>query len=330
MPWGVDHVEDVGARLRARLVVRLHRPRHPHGLALDRDAALALDVHPVEVLRPRAALVDDAGELQHPVGQGVDLPWSMCAMMKFLIVAGGVCPGWGALLGHRLLSRVGGGGCSWESGPSEAYGVRRTRAPLSHDGRGRRATASGPSGIWCAGHTDIDRGDRTWDSRRTWHAVQGVPHGRTARRLGGAHLPPRGPPARRATARLPRRHGGVAGLRLHPGFASRLTGEDGSRIFVKAASKKAQAPFAEAYVEEVRKLSLLPDGLAVPRLRWTHEDDLWVVLGFECVEGAQPPPAVGARRARRLPGHPGSRQGERDGAVRLRARADGRRDPPGW
>jgi aminoglycoside phosphotransferase (APT) family kinase protein len=119
-------------------------------------------------------------------------------------------------------------------------------------------------------------------------SVQGVPHGRTARRLEWAHLPP-------AVRRLVEQRLGspVAtaesqGSGFTPGFASRLTGENGSRMFVKAASKKAQAPFAEAYVEEVRKLSLLPDGLAVPRLRWTHEDDLWVVLGFECVEGHNP------------------------------------------
>ena len=66
---GVDHVEHVGAGLGALLVVVRDRPRHPHGLALDGDAALALDVHPVEVLRPRGPLVDDPGQLQHPVGQ---------------------------------------------------------------------------------------------------------------------------------------------------------------------------------------------------------------------------------------------------------------------
>ena len=58
---GVDHVEDV-----ARAV---DVPRHPDGLALDRDAALALDVHPVEVLRPHRAVVDDTGDLEHPVGE---------------------------------------------------------------------------------------------------------------------------------------------------------------------------------------------------------------------------------------------------------------------
>ena len=118
--------------------------------------------------------------------------------------------------------------------------------------------------------------------------VEPVPHGRTARRLEWPHLPP-------AVRRLVERHLGspVAkaasqGSGFTPGFASRLTGENGSRLFVKAASKKAQQQFAASYAEEVRKLRMLPAGLPVPELLWTHEDDLWVVLGFECVDGRQP------------------------------------------
>ena len=61
VPGGVDHVQRVGRPVEL--------PRHPDGLALDGDATLALDVHPVEVLRPHRAVVDDAGELEHPVGQ---------------------------------------------------------------------------------------------------------------------------------------------------------------------------------------------------------------------------------------------------------------------
>jgi small subunit ribosomal protein S20 len=38
-------------------------------LGLDRDAPLALQVHPIEVLRPHRALIDGVGELEHPVGQ---------------------------------------------------------------------------------------------------------------------------------------------------------------------------------------------------------------------------------------------------------------------
>ncbi|MPM70118.1 hypothetical protein SDC9_117071 [bioreactor metagenome] len=58
----VDHVQ------RVRLPV--DAPRQPHGLRLDGDPALALDVHPVEVLGPHAAVVHELGELQHPVGEG--------------------------------------------------------------------------------------------------------------------------------------------------------------------------------------------------------------------------------------------------------------------
>lgn len=118
--------------------------------------------------------------------------------------------------------------------------------------------------------------------------VEAVPHGRTARRLEWAHLPPQvralverrlGSPVLRAESQ---------GSGFTPGFASRLTGEDGSRVFVKAASRKAQAPVAESYAQEARTIARLPAEIPAPRLLWTHQDDLWVVLGFECVQ-ARPP-----------------------------------------
>lgn len=74
-----------------------------------------------------------------------------------------------------------------------------------------------------------------------------------------------------------------------PGFASVLTGADGSRAFVKAASRRAQGHIAASYAEEARKLRLLPlDRLPAPKLLWTEEDDAWVVLGFEAVESRTP------------------------------------------
>jgi aminoglycoside phosphotransferase (APT) family kinase protein len=79
-----------------------------------------------------------------------------------------------------------------------------------------------------------------------------------------------------------------AGSGYTPGCASVLTGADGRRIFLKAASRRAQRPFAEAYALEARRLRELPDGLPVPRLLWSHEDDLWVVLAQEYVDGANP------------------------------------------
>ena len=73
-----------------------------------------------------------------------------------------------------------------------------------------------------------------------------------------------------------------------PGFASVLTSASGERLFVKAASKVAQADFAASYAEEARKLQILDGLVPAPRLQWVHDDDGWVVLGFEAVEGRAP------------------------------------------
>lgn len=119
-------------------------------------------------------------------------------------------------------------------------------------------------------------------------SLEPIPHGHTARRLDWLLLPPvvRG----FITGRLgsPVATAESAGSGYTPGFASVLTGENGAAMFVKAANKKAQRPFAEAYREEIRKLEELPSGLPIPRLLWSHEDDLWVILGLEHVDGPNP------------------------------------------
>jgi hypothetical protein len=115
-----------------------------------------------------------------------------------------------------------------------------------------------------------------------------IPNGRTAQRLEWLLLPPmvrRMVEDRFGTDVVEARS---AGGGYTPGCASELTGADGRRIFLKAASRQAQRPFAEAYALELRRLRELPDGLPVPRLLWSHEDDLWVVLGLEHVDGANP------------------------------------------
>jgi hypothetical protein len=78
------------------------------------------------------------------------------------------------------------------------------------------------------------------------------------------------------------------GAGFTPGLASRLTGADGSRLFVKAANRKAQRRFADAYAAEAAVLRALPEGLPMPALLWSLEDDLWVVLAFECLDGDNP------------------------------------------
>jgi hypothetical protein len=115
-----------------------------------------------------------------------------------------------------------------------------------------------------------------------------LPHGATARRLDWLLLPPQ--VRRMVEDRLgsPVVDAVPAGAGYTPGCAATLTGDDGSRIFLKAAGRRAQRPFARAYAQEARMLRLLPDGLPVPRLLWSHEDDLWVVLALEHVAGGNP------------------------------------------
>jgi len=106
----------------------------------------------------------------------------------------------------------------------------------------------------------------------------------TAQRLEWPFLPPnlRAWIERRCGARVVDAASQTSGFT--PGFASVLTCEDGSRHFVKAASVKAQRPFADSYREEARKLAALPGTVRAPRLKW-HLDDDWVVLGIEHVAG---------------------------------------------
>jgi aminoglycoside phosphotransferase len=120
------------------------------------------------------------------------------------------------------------------------------------------------------------------------HQVAPVPHGRTARRLEWQHLPPAVRALVEARLGAPVVRAESQGTGFTPGFASRLVAADGSALFVKAASKQAQRPVAAAYAEEGRVQRLLPDDLPAPRLLWTHEDDRWVVIGWEAVAGAAP------------------------------------------
>jgi hypothetical protein len=149
------------------------------------------------------------------------------------------------------------------------------------DDRGKRP--SPPRGVSLSPGPLPDPGDLS--RPRDPASAPQIPHGQTARRLEWVHLPPvvRRLVEQRLGSRVARAES--AGGGYSSGFASVLTGEDGSRIFVKAASKKAQAAAAAAYAEEARKLRSLPLGLPVPRLLWVHQDDLWVVLGLEYVDG---------------------------------------------
>jgi hypothetical protein len=118
--------------------------------------------------------------------------------------------------------------------------------------------------------------------------VPAVPHGRTAVRLGWRFLP-------REVRELVEQHLGAPVVDavscdsgFTPGFASVLTTAEGTRAFVKAASRAAQPEIAASYAEEARKLTVLCETIPAPRLEWVHDDDAWVVLGLEAVDSRQP------------------------------------------
>jgi hypothetical protein len=115
-----------------------------------------------------------------------------------------------------------------------------------------------------------------------------LPHGRTASRLEWVHLPPlvRREVERRLGSRVVEAVSQDAGFT--PGLASVLTCADGSRLFLMAASVKAQRQAAAMYREEARKLRALAGWIPAPRLKWVHEGDDWLVLGIEYVESRAP------------------------------------------
>jgi Ser/Thr protein kinase RdoA (MazF antagonist) len=118
--------------------------------------------------------------------------------------------------------------------------------------------------------------------------AEAVPHGRTARRLEWQHLHPDVRDLVESRLGSPVREARSAGSGFTPGFASALEAEDGTRLFVKAASKQAQRQIAASYAEEARKLALLPASLPAPPLVWSDDGDRWVVLATEYVDGAPP------------------------------------------
>jgi hypothetical protein len=118
--------------------------------------------------------------------------------------------------------------------------------------------------------------------------VPAVPHGRTALRLEWKFLPPDVRALIEARLGSPVTSAASQTAGFTPGFASVITGEDGSRLFVKAASRAAQTEIASSYAEEARKRQLLGDDVPAPRLEWISDDQTWVVLGFEAVESRQP------------------------------------------
>ena len=75
-----------------------------------------------------------------------------------------------------------------------------------------------------------------------------------------------------------------------PGFASRLTLADGGRVFVKAIDTRRWPHEVAAYRAEVRVNAALADGAPAPRFLGALDDERWIVLAFEDVDGVNPEP----------------------------------------
>lgn len=73
-----------------------------------------------------------------------------------------------------------------------------------------------------------------------------------------------------------------------PGFASRLTLADGRRAFAKAMDADVWPLQATFHRDEARVAAVLPRTVPAPRLLGSSDDGHWVILAFECAEGAEP------------------------------------------
>jgi hypothetical protein len=73
-----------------------------------------------------------------------------------------------------------------------------------------------------------------------------------------------------------------------PGLAARLRTRDGRRCFVKAVSEHANPDTPDLHRREAEVVAAIPIEAPVPRLLWTYDQDGWVALGFEDVDGHTP------------------------------------------
>lgn len=73
-----------------------------------------------------------------------------------------------------------------------------------------------------------------------------------------------------------------------PGLAARLRLEDGSRVFLKAVHEAANPDSPGIHRREARIVAALPPAAPVPRLLWSYDEDGWVALCFEDVDGRHP------------------------------------------
>jgi hypothetical protein len=73
-----------------------------------------------------------------------------------------------------------------------------------------------------------------------------------------------------------------------PGVAARVRLSDGRGVFVKAVGPRPNPDSPTFHRKEARIASALPATVSAPRLRWTYDQDNWVLLAFDEIEGRHP------------------------------------------
>ncbi len=75
-----------------------------------------------------------------------------------------------------------------------------------------------------------------------------------------------------------------------PGIAARIRTAGGARYFVKAVGPHPNRDSPGMHRREAQIVTAMPDGVAVPRLLWSHDDEEsgWVLLASQDIEGRHP------------------------------------------
>ena len=73
-----------------------------------------------------------------------------------------------------------------------------------------------------------------------------------------------------------------------PGLAARLRVEDGRRFFLKAVHETANPDTPGIHRREARVVAAMPRNAPVPTLLWRCDEEGWVALCFEDIDGRHP------------------------------------------
>src|SRR5579864_8724351 len=73
-----------------------------------------------------------------------------------------------------------------------------------------------------------------------------------------------------------------------PGLAARLRLADGRRVFLKAVSADRNPESPAMHRQEARVAAALPSSVPTPRFLWSYDNEGWVALAFEDIEGHHP------------------------------------------